>query len=440
MSATRFIFVSLIVYALLQMLHPLSMRYPVDPYSAFVMLAYSVALLLGAFLGDVRHAGSVRPIVETRGPAFVYIVAGVGTVGVALRLFDLFVLRGGQFGGSQELKIVQLQVATSSSGTGAGGVSGAAALLSSFSIFGLVAYRYYRDQISRRLGLYLLAISFFSPFEGVFARGGIFNVGFFGVFAMMVFWEDQDLRRSVIGRFVANRVAVILAGIAFVLVGGTMFRGRVELMYGSIQNFQALAGSAAMLQQPDWLLEASREPVWGIVAFPAAWIVDYLFQGFAELNFVLANFSAEFHTWGASQFEHLMRLWGLFAGPANVSLEHVNPRAGRYVTFYANVYFDFGLLGGTIQMALMGYFTAVTRAWRLAGHLGGQIFEPLMRAFLIVGFLVNGLPSARGFFPIAACIIMGTLFIFNGQGNAARSADQGASSFSRGVGRKAQGA
>lgn len=421
MPASKFILISLLVYVVLQLLHPLSMRHPVDPYAAFVMLAYSGSLLVGAFVGDVRHARGIRPVHETRGPAFAYIVAGIGTVGVALRLFDLFVLRSGQFGASQEAKLVQLQAAAGSSGTGAGGISAAAALLSAFSIFGLVAYRHYRDQIGRRLGLYLLAISFFSPFEGVFARGGIFNLGFFGVFAMTVFWDDKKLKENVIGRIIANRAAIVVAGVGFILMGGAMFRGRVELMYGSIESFQALAGSIAMLQQPDWLLEASREQMWGLVAFPAAWIMDYLFQGFSELNFVLANYALDFHTWGASQFEHLMRLWGLVTGRPNEPLDWINPRAGRYVTFFANVYFDFGLLGGCIQMALMGYLTALTRAWRLAGSLGGQIFEPVMRAVLIVGFLVNSLPSARGFFPIAACLIMAILFLFAGRQGASAS-------------------
>jgi len=408
----------LIGYSLLQVMAPFSYAVPLSLYSLGVLLSYISMFLIGLMVPEFMATGAPRDamaapvysrstIAALTGVAI--LLAVVASAGISLRVADLLLFRADQFGdasGSQQSRIASLELAKGSSGTSAGAFSALAAFLSAFAIFGLVFFRHFRSILPKWLAVYLLCISPFSVFEGLAVRGGVFNLAFFGIFAIANLWGDQALRRAAFTRFAFNKPLMISVAVGFLLLGGSLFRQRIEIMAGSVDNYQVLQQGSALVIFPHWMLELARDPVSGAIFFPLQWITDYTMQSLIEFSYTAEHFYEPYQANGLVQFSLVARgitaLTGLTIDPVG----DIFPRVGKYGTFFSEVYMDFGIVGGMIELFIFGIAASLVYRASQAGKATGLILLPLVMTSIAVAPLVNILASSRIYFILAGLMLV----------------------------------
>ncbi|MGF6591388.1 hypothetical protein [Pseudomonas sp. 2835] len=385
---------------------PIDYLYEAGPSSLFILVAYAYLFLLALFFS----AGLTRAKVLTLEcdarsiGRLVWLVYGLGSVGLVLRVIERIFIRAGGNISSDFMENREL-IATG----GSGSIALVGAVLSSFFLFLPIFICMMRVAGARRWYHFpmLFCCLLFAVFDMVLqgSRSGL--VVFMATSltaALMTGYVRLSLRNLLLGLALA---------VAFIWLGGMVFWIRTQQMGLDPVASMELSGYARF-------------------APASAQVVEYLGQndssGLAGLIYALTHFS-QYITHGLYEFFYLASLvdgastYGLqsFYIPAKIIMSALGKgdieevlidgviRPGVYTTLFGPVVYDFGIWGGALAcvifaVALGLVARAVSRqgiAW-LPMYL---IFCSFLPFFLVVNLFVSGI----GQYAMIAAVLLGLI-------------------------------
>ena len=343
----------------------------------------------------------------------------LSVIGVFLRFFDFFVLRGFNFDeglASLRLSLQSMTYSDSSDISKAGMVSALGAFLFGFTYpLTMILIMFYPNipYLYRKLGVLLVS----APIVDSLLNAGIMGAAFtllYIFFALLYKWHLFNTKLNI---KIISYVTLII--FALLWVGSWNYLNRVEIMFGDIQTY--FNNSAGIIRPGSKLIDLFDVPVIGSFAFTYYWITSYLLQGVAEYSFLFDNFNSNNLLYGAKQFfvvDKFLSIIGLTSFDA-YQLTAVNPRPGRYQTVFGDIYMDFGVLGMLVQPLIAGLIFAYTYLARGRGKLWALIIYPFFQASIVSGFLINSLSGARFYFLTAG--IFAIIFYYLSLGSRKRN-------------------
>lgn len=401
----------LVGLAFLHLLSPVSYRIE-DPWAALtVVLLFSVAAMGGLMLHLMAYSSNasvieraqvdpLAPFTQLSIRRAYNLCLTIGLSGVLLRGADYFVYRNYNFESSfasQRLAIAALEMASGGSDRG-GAFSTVAAILFGFALTPFIFTRLAGPRLSRRDRLLAYFCVAGVGFEGV-VLGGAMNVGFAAIFVAVVFLSTGGYEPMGCPRQKVPYAAVALIGFGVVAIASSLFVQRIQIMFGDPLSYLVALKSASFTEIPEDMVSLVRDPLIGYLVFSIFYLCDYALQGFAEFAYVVHSIDP-FGNWeGSVQLSTPAKFLNrLFDIGINYSAGISNPRPGKFQTFFGDVYIDFGLFGGVIEMALLGFVWGHLYRSRLHGGMLGLFMDPFARTVLLMGPMVNLLSGGKFYF------------------------------------------
>ena len=398
--------------AVLAILSPVTFVYG-SLQSIFVIILFFVVFWLGSFsITSFFKAENIKPcfFATDRHVKVFYICLLLSMLGIAIRVYDFYWIRGISLADgvvSMRLSLQSLTYQESSDLAQAGMFSAVGAILYGFIYPLLIMLVYLWESLDRSYKFTAVFVSLYPAIES-FLNGGIWGAVFlflFFVFAVLHKRYIVSLNNFNRSGFFLFFCSLLMVFVAVVFVGGALFIERVEQIHGDFATY--FYNSTTLSRPSDNLLYLIDLPIVGGMFFSFYWFSSYLIQGVAEFSYLYDNFDTEFLAYGAKQFFVVNKFFSIFGVVDFSSFEllSLNPRPGRYQTFFGDVYLDFGILGGLLESFLLGLVSGYIYVRRKMGFMSGIIFYPFIQAGIVSGFLINCFSGSKFYFLVALLVV-----------------------------------
>lgn len=343
-------------------------------------------------------------------------------IGVALRLVDGLFVRGFDFSEGIVAFRLGMQDLTYSEGTGverAGITSAIGAIFCGFTYPLGIFLIYWWKSLGKKFRIIAIPLASYPAIEG-FIGAGVWGAAFLYLFLGFAWLHRLNLQRLNLDfqkRVVKTKLSLFLglaAGVGILFVGGELFVSRIEYMFNDLGTYLSYTAAQSFVVPPLWLYEALQIPIVGDLFMIIFWLCDYLLQSPAEFSYFFTHFDDANLMLGAKQFfviNKFLSIVGLTDFSA-YDLALVNPRPGRYQTFIADVYMDFGIIGVVTEMCILGIASGWLFCSRRKGNISGIFIYPFVQAMIVSGFLINGFAGQRFYFLTALLIICLFIHLF----------------------------
>ncbi|RZJ01602.1 MAG: oligosaccharide repeat unit polymerase [Brevundimonas sp.] len=390
----------------------LTIAYQSSWRGGWLLIAYIGAFCLGSWMVSrmVPSAGTGRVAPQTfrakqpnLGFAFLFAMF-LSTLGIGLRLFDRVVLRNMSFD-IGEISRRKIDVGLGAGDSALGLISGP---LTGFCFLPAIIVLVYPKLVDTRWKIAALLLAAFIPFDALFFQGGTSGVAYTLLLLMSVLATRPAVpgKRRVLS--LKATIGLVAGGAAALVLGAVNFAARVSNFADSLSQYllYASASTTNVLIPSSLTLKYVDSPVFGQFIFMAYWVSSYFVQGVYNFLFVV-DYSGVYQTWGATQGQLFLRAFDMLTGNATrVPASDANPLVGLYQTMFGDVFIDFGIAVGLFQCVLMGAAGAWVHRARLRGEFFGQILDPLLKTFLMMGIFVSSLSSTGLFFLLAALALI----------------------------------
>lgn len=394
------------------------LTYTTNGFGAAVLIAYIVAFILGSWGVSAADRGSSSRQVQTRAPAdytpLFVAVCLLAILGVSLRLFDHLILRDADLA-IAEIARRKIDVSATADQSPLGLIAAPMVAFCYFPML-LLALNSRRLPGPARLLAYVLVA--FPALEAFFFQGGAMGAGYALIMLLCIHSVRRSqqsggrpLRRSILtGRqqvFSGAAVAIIVVGAA------ALYQARIgELTGWSVSQYLLYLqiSSQNILVPSTLLLTLSDIPIIGSIFAGIYWFCLYVTSGVHNLMFVI-EVPAILHTSGGTQGQVFVRAFDILTNSSRPPIIDANPLAGFYQTMFGDVFLDFGVIGGLVQCLLMGIGAGLVHRARMRGYLVGQILDPILKTFVMMGVFISSL-SAFGLFILMAGLGVLVLGIF----------------------------
>lgn len=375
-----------------------------------LLLAYVCTFMLGSWvvsrLGAAREAPAPAPRKSAEPNlrfAFVFAMF-MSILGIGLRLYDRVILRNMTFG-IEEISRRKIDIGLLAGDSALGLISGP---ITGFCFLPALLVLISPKLVDVRWKFTSFLIAAFVPFDALFFQGGTSGVAY----ALLLLLSVMATRPPAPGKKRAlsfkAKIGFIVGGVAALLLGAVNFAARVANFADSLSQYllYASASTTNVLIPSSYTLKYVDHPVLGQPIFMAYWASSYIVQGVYNFLFVV-DYSGIYHTWGATQGQLFLRAFDMLMGnPSRVPASDANPLSGLYQTMFGDVFIDFGVGAGLFQCLLLGAAGAWIHRARVRGFLFGQILDPILKTYLLMGIFVSSLSSYGLFFLLAAIILI----------------------------------
>lgn len=388
-------------------------EYPVEfTYDAVAILAlYIVSFLAGSLACGRGVTWKEQPgqpagqfVVEDlarfrRGIAILFGVAGLFLV---LRMYDFFFLRGFlEVGDVQAFRNVDNTVVDSQRTTGGlGFISGIGYVLAVPCLLVLVAFRHVMTKRLVGAGI------------AVFIAYVLYVLISGNRYILIIPLSLAVLTLAIVEgglRVTKRRLTVLVAAGSLVFAMIAVSSVSRDRLFG-VDTEQAVEVSPTrMLYYPShefklWFHDQAplvQQSLWSYVGL--AW---YQTHGLYEFQKLIDYADPTVQSYGSNQFAtafYFFRVLGVETPPERIWREQL-PTYGFYNSFFGPVYQDFGVWGGAIFCALVGFLTQALWAFARRGTVGGLLLYPVL-ANVTLNMPVNNLFSAALGIPILALTV-----------------------------------
>lgn len=376
-----------------------------------LLIAYVGAFMLGSWIVS-RLGRGPRPVHPPRSPRsqpnlrFALLFAMlISTLGVGLRLFDRVVLRNMSLG-IEDISRRKIDVGLMANDSALGLISGP---LTGFCFLPAILVLVYPTLVGIRWKIVAFMIAAFIPLDALFFQGGTSGVAYTLILFLSVLATRPASSRKKKALSWGAKIGLITAGFAALILGAVNFAARVANFADSLSQYllYASASTTNVLIPSAFTLRYVDHPYFGQLVFMAYWAASYFVQGVYNFLFVV-DYSGIYHTWGATQGQLFLRAYDMLTGNSSrIPASDANPLVGLYQTMFGDVFIDFGIPLGLFQCVFMGAAGAWVHRARLRGAVFGQILDPLLKTFLMMGIFVSSLSSTGLFFLLAALVLVG---------------------------------
>ncbi|WP_143075631.1 O-antigen polymerase [Desulfomicrobium apsheronum] len=319
--------------------------------------------------------------------------------GVIIRFIDIFFIRNFDFSHGLASLRITLQSLTYSSDSDvaqANIISAVSAFLFGFTYPLTILFIIYRKYLNKHT-CYLCFTLLLAPILDNFLTAGILGATFTLTYIFYCYFYSTIINNKKINLKFILKIFLIFITVLF--VGFIFYTQRIELMFGSINTF--ISYNNNLLQPNEFLLKCFDVPFLKSFAFGIYWFLHYILQGLSEFSYLLDNFDHANILYGKKQFFILDKFFSiLFENNYNTyDLSILNPRPGRYQTFYGDVFIiDFGFSGLIFESTIFGVILSQLYLSRKRGQFIGIILYPFFQATVIFSPLFNSFSSSRFYF------------------------------------------
>lgn len=351
------------------------------------------AFLLGTFVVEWARLGHGKYSRRQIGPSF-YKVVVIAAVGILLRVYDRFIVRGVS---------IQLDALTNREMLETAGVN-------IFALWGGLLYPFcfvplfivFGKQERSPLKVAVAAVLFLYPVFDTFVIGGR-SLILVTLSMLLLCLSYGGYTRRHRRLFVFALPSSLLVVIFFFT---SIFLDRLNLMGTDIQTSIFYSAYAFTVEPKPWLLEYISElDMLSTLLFGVLHVSQYVTHGLFELDYLIANYSVDgIHAWGANQYVVFAKALSLmFAGGFDPLLAfRLQPRTGIFTTFLGPAWVDFGWFAVLHSFA---FGAAAHYVWRRSALAGGGAFVPLYAFLCVVIFfapVVNFFAVAQGIYLLTA--------------------------------------
>ena len=365
---------------------------PVDPRWSDVATGYMLILLglgglsIGFMLPDGMSFKPARVTFSNRVcQNAVLVCAFLGMIGLGLKLYDIFVLRGVSL--DQDV----ISARTTSSQVSASGISILAAAFLPFANAALmVAWYAWRVGYIRRIGFWPL-VAALAPIGVPLLFGSRSGLIFFITLLIAAYLNlVPKLRARIL-------VFAVLGGAFLATLFALIFINRVDKSGINLLYAARVSAYTQVVPLQTWALNYidSGGDLGPLLAGYAS-IMQYIVSGMFEFLY-LVELKDDNFAWGSNTFFFLPKLAAIITNSGSVAagqadLDALNPRAGVFQTFFGAIYIDFGLFLPLFCVAL-GFFVGMLRQFVRSGNV---FAFPLYALFLSQFLLAASFDSLTG--------------------------------------------
>ena len=400
-----------IIWAILAVLAPFRFTFDYNLYPLFLIVAVSLAFLLGCRYspGIYNHNVNVYKLQTWKsGSSFkrlLWFIILIALIGCSLRGYDRLISRGlSDLVNTTDARLLLINQGESLSSTA---VIAAAMFPWTYCVFFMGRVGWFRLNIVEKSFVILLSIY---PVVDGFLQGGIIGSSTALLFYYFTTKTIKNENASANNIAVNNIVKMIMLSIISIIIG-LIFLDRIDSMFTDILEYMDYSekNGTIFYTKNAYILINN----FGSFGFLLIWVIHYFTLGVHELFFLIDNYNYYFF-YGKNQayiLFKIIRFLGFYRIGDTSMLDEANPVIGHYQTFWGPAYMDFGwaiiieaLLAGIISIKL--YWYAVT------DNIFGLTLYPYFQMIIIFGFLANGLDGERLYFLIALSSLS---FLINNQ-------------------------
>ena len=324
---------------------------------------------------------------------FILFVA-IALVGVALRFYDqLFIRSLNLTYGVTEARIEATREAAAGLREQGGPVAIIGAFLFAFCTIPPLLVSKWPAYFSPALRIAGYGMMLFVVLDSLL-KGGITTA----IFALLYVTFCRLNNNGGFRRLPKATIAVVL--LLLLVLGGTFFTERINLMHGGVQRYMYLNQSANFIRFNDASLASVEVPGIGQALFLVYWFLDYVLQPFSELAFFISHEHVIGTAGGEAQLSVFFKAaaWSGVISDPFLDIQELNPRFGKYQTFLADAVFDFGWWGALIQVYFCGLFAGVVHRQFQKNRLFGVFMLPLVQIIVVSAFLINAMTGIATYF------------------------------------------
>ena len=406
-SPLRVALIGASVYLLIFLLSPLRVDIDFSGWGIVYLLSGYAALACGCvayeFIPKRKRRGQRTSVFHHPGMRLVGLVYSASLIGVVLKIYDRFFVRGISLFEDALSRREVIQAAGANIFSIFGGV------LYPFCYLTLFVYLLISRDGERRPWLFVFSlILFFFPSIDALLLGSrvilMINLGLL-VLYFMYFGLFKFRFRSVISLVLIAVFAMTLSSWIFMDRLSAMGLDVLVSIYESVYAF-------TVKPQP-WLanaLSSATSPMAYMALFTYLNLSQYLVHGVFEFCYLVDNFAYGInHTYGMSTFFVYFKLIAPFIGIGDVEADILSaqPRSGIYTTFFGPIFVDFGW-HGLFLVFLFGFFA--THLWNSAKRLGERYIPLYLYIVIVIFFIpfVNLIEGAQGLYTITAFLMYAT--------------------------------
>lgn len=389
----------LIAYIVVWLLAPVK---AVQPMS-FEATAYIAACYLFFVMGCYSISAAPRTVAQVSYKRFptarlFWIILAIGLIGLTLRTYDKYILRGVSFG-SEALEGREA-LANSEAGT----LSLIGGVLFPFCFIPMILYLSEKKAGNESTAKFVLSLALFMyPALDALLLLSRSSMLVSVCYAFLA-WRYFDGR----GKLLSSRAALWGAGIIVALMLGAGWVFSLRLNEQALDfNFSIFKSGYAFTVQPsDWIVEAIQGDYLG-----ASWlfmvltnVCQYFLHGMLEFAYLLQNGSSV-HSLGCETFSPYFKAMKILgAGFVCPDSDGLYPRIGVFTSFFGPLWIDFGYLGPLF----MYVFGAVSEHFAFKAKRAIIFAVPLYLYLVLVILMmpvVNIMTGAQGMYAINAFLI-----------------------------------
>lgn len=387
-----------LVYLMILLLSPIEVVFPISwgslGYIALSYLAFFAGCLL---LVRGKHYRVVsNKEVQFKRSTF-WIVAVIGTIGMALRIYDKYVIRGAGLGSSAMDVRELLEYAS------AGPLSALGGLLYPFCYLPLIIlWTRSADNNASLLTKWIAIVLFAFPVLDALLL--LSRSQMIVAFSMLLFAASCVLyrgklfhRRLVLPVLLGMAVLIVVSIIAFIIRLNQMNMDPVFSIYNSVYGYVVTPNAWA------WGVMNDTDSASAVVLTRVLPILQYYVHGLFEFGLLWESSDNQSFTFGAQHFAPYLKMLSIFGFKSDLGHE-VYYRTGVFTTFFGPLWTDFGWFGPP----LMYIFGVVCKYVSIRARQGQMAAMPLYIYLCVVIIfmpVVNFLISAQGMYLINAFAI-----------------------------------
>ena len=416
-SPRRLFAYSLLWWIVLSLLAPF--HYTIDPTIGAVglLVLFGGSFIAGTLIydlyirvrrGDARDASAPVhfPKISRQAVQVVFwTVAGLAVIGLALRFYDLIVVKSYlAFDSGTDFK---MNYDASQSDIGA--VSIISALLMPFALVLPLLGKYYRESLSR-----LQRVFGWLGLSGVVAyfvmRGGrtsltliLVMITVAAVFSVRTKRFKLSRRTWVIGSSLA------VAGVLFFFYSLSIMIERLDRMGFSVVAGLDFMESHRHLEINDQVMQWAEESEMAAgLTYTAMSIQHYFLHGYHQFSLLESTFDEANRTWGAAQFYPAAKFLGALGIEtwSATELEDILEEPAVYYTFFGPVYMDFGYWG-FLYCFILGLIVQMSWKRALSSDPLHRLVYPYIAAVILHSSYLNMIQSGLGLYFLFALLTSG---------------------------------
>lgn len=387
-----------LVYLALWLVSPLDLVFPVS----WASLGYVALCYVAFFVGCLMVAGRGRPPVAVKGNgqfrsrAF-WTFAAIGAIGMALRVYDKWILRGaGLASSAMESRELLADAA-------AGPLAALGGMLYPFCFVPLILW-WARPAGSRPLLAKWVAVTLFM-LPALDALLLLSRSQMLVTFSMMYFAASCVIYR---GRLLPRRLIwPVLFGVSgLIAVSVITFITRLDQMAMDLV-FSILNSAYGYVVTPSTFaldLMNQVDSMVGATLTTLLPILQYYVHGLFEFGLLWDRPDEQVFSLGTQHFAPYLKAFSLFGLASESSTTDLYYRAGVFTTFFGPLWVDFGWVGPLFMIGFGALCKYVAQRAR-KGNLAAMPLHAYLCAVLFFMPVVNFVISAQGMYVINAFVI-----------------------------------